>query len=276
MSLFVPSARQIRPHAVVAVALLAASLGACSMRGGGGSDVTGSINRNVQQMTEAEKRVAVDQVGRQFDRKPGDKATALTYGRLLREVGQHNQAIAVLQATAVRFTTDREVAAALGQALADGGRFQEAQEVLTRAHTPERPNWRVLSTQGAVADQLGQHATAQQYYQAALQIAPNEPSVLSNLGLSYALGNRLSEAEQTLSRAVSLPGANPRVRGNLALVLALQGKFQESERAASQDMSPQDAAANIAYVRSMTAQNNSWKQLQNAERKLTTGATARR
>jgi Flp pilus assembly protein TadD len=146
---------------------------------------------------------------------------------------------------------------------------------LARAHTPERPNWRVLSTQGAVADQLGQHATAQQYYQAALQIAPNEPTVLSNLGLSYALGNRLQEAEKTLRQAVALPNANPRVRGNLALVLALQGNFAESERTASQDLSPQDAAANIAYVRSMTAQNNSWKQLQSAERKLA-GAPARR
>jgi Flp pilus assembly protein TadD len=276
MSHLVQSVRPPRPLALIAMALMAASLGACSLRGGGNSDITGSINRNVQQMTDAEKRVALDQMGKQFDRRPGDKATALTYGRLLREVGQHNQAIAVLQATAVRFSTDKDVAAALGQALADGGRFQEAQEVLTRAHTPERPNWRVLSTQGAVADQLGQHATAQQYYQAALQIAPNEPSVLSNLGLSYALGNRLVEAEQTLRQAVAHPAANPRTRGNLALVLALQGKFQEAERAASQDLSPQDAAANIAYVRSMTAQNNSWKQLQSAERKLASGAPARR
>jgi Flp pilus assembly protein TadD len=273
MPFSVMSAPFLRPLALVAVTLAAAGLGACAKRAGG--DITGSISRSVQKMTEAEKRVAVDQLGKQFDSKPGDKTTALTYGRLLRETGQHNQAIAVLQATAVRFTSDRDVAAALGQALADGGRFQEAQEVLARAHTPERPNWRVLSTQGAVADQLGQHAAAQQYYQAALQIAPNEPNVLSNLGLSYALGNRLQDAEQTLRQAVSHPGANPRVRGNLALVLALQGKFQESERAASQDLSPQDAAANIAYVRSMTTQNNIWKQLQNAERKIA-GAPARR
>ncbi len=122
----------------------------------------------------------------------------------------------------------------------------------------------MLSTQGAIMDQLGRHADAQQFYRASLQLQPDDPATLSNLGLSYALSNRLSEAEETMRRAVARPGAGARVRGNLALVLALQGKFRESEAEAAKDLSPTDAQANIAFVRAMTAQQNSWKQLQNA------------
>ena len=111
------------------------------------------------------------------------------------------------------------------------------------------------------------------YYQAALQLQPGDPSILSNLGLSYALSNRLGEAEQVMRQAVSHPSASPRVRGNLALVLALQGKYKEAEQAASTDLSPADAAANMDFVRSMTTQKNSWRQLQSMNRTAPVRAT---
>ena len=88
-----------------------------------------------------------------------------------------------------------ELLGAYGRALADVGKHEQALEVLNRAHTPDRPDWRILNVQGAVLDQLGRHQEAQRYYATALRIAPEEPSVLSNLGLSYALSKNLPEAE---------------------------------------------------------------------------------
>ena len=242
------------------VVLIALTVSGCFKQNA--ADITGSINQTSQTMTEPEKRIAVDQLGRQYEKYPGDKKISLSYARMLRDVNQINQAIAVLQSAAVKHPNDRDVAAAYGKALADGGRFGEAQEVLSRAHTPDRPDWRILSTQGAISDQMGKPEAAQQYYNAALQLRPGDPNVLSNLGLSYALSNRLVEAEQVMRQAIAHPAATPRVRGNLALVLALQGKYQEAEQAASTDLSPTDAAANMAFMRSMTHQNNSWRQLQ--------------
>ena len=79
------------------------------------------------------------------------------------------------------------VLGAYGRALADVGNYKQALDVLSRAHTPDQPDWRILSVQGAVLDQMGRHEEAQRYYGTALRIVPDEPSVLSNLGLSYAL-----------------------------------------------------------------------------------------
>jgi Flp pilus assembly protein TadD len=256
---------RLRRTALTLALLATVALGGCLKRGDG--DITGSIAGATQGMTEAEKRTSLDQLARQYEAKQGDKTISMTYARLLRDTGQVPQAIAVMQTAAIRNANDRDIALALGQALADGGRFQEAQEVLQGAHSPDRPSWRVLSTMGAIADQTGQPKMAQDYYDAALRIAPGEPTILSNLGLSYALSNRLAEAEQTVRQAVAHPRATPRMRGNLALVLALQGRYQEAEQAAQKDLSPADANANITFVRSMTAQNNSWRQLQSQERK---------
>ncbi len=81
-----------------------------------------------------------------------------------------------------------------GRALAEAGDYEQALEVLDRAHTPEQPDWHILSAQGAVLDQMGRHDEAQRHYLTALKIVPDEPSVLSNLGLSYALSKDLPKA----------------------------------------------------------------------------------
>ena len=54
---------------------------------------------------------------------------------------------------------------------------------------------------------------------------PTEPSVLSNLGLSYVLSKDLPKAEETLRRAHGRAGTDPRVRANLALTVGLQGRL---------------------------------------------------
>ena len=147
---------------------------------------------------------------------------------------------------------------AYGRALAEAGDYNQALDVLSRAHTPDNPDWRILNAQGAVLDQLGRHAEAQRHYSAALKIVPNDPSVLSNLGLSYALTKDLRRAEATLRLAVTRPDAAPKVRQNLALVVGLQGSFAEAEKIARADLPPDEAAANVTYLRQMLAQRSDW------------------
>ena len=92
---------------------------------------------------------------------------------------------------AARTPGDLEFLGAYGRALVDAGKLREALGILDKAHTPERPDWRILSAQGVVSDKLGEHQAAQRYYDQALGIARDEPSVMSNLGFSYALSKRL-------------------------------------------------------------------------------------
>jgi Flp pilus assembly protein TadD len=177
--------------------------------------VTASIG-GAPQRSEPEpggdSRRAAEEWGRQYDRHPDDKATALNYATALRGTGEYAQAAAVLQRLAIKFPRDMEVLGAYGKALAGAGRLREAAEVLPRAHTPDRPNWSILSAQGSVADLLGDHEQAQAYYAAALKIAPAQPHFLSNLGLSYALAKKLPEAEKALREAAAQQGADARVR----------------------------------------------------------------
>jgi Flp pilus assembly protein TadD len=69
----------------------------------------------------------------------------------------------VLEQATIAHPSDKTLLAGYGHALADNGNFQQAFDVLSRAHTPEDPDWRILSAQGAVLDQLGRYDEARQY-----------------------------------------------------------------------------------------------------------------
>jgi Flp pilus assembly protein TadD len=213
---------------------------------------TGSIDASAPASTA---RRDVGRLAARYERDPADVGTAMAYAQALRATDQGAQAAAVLQQTALRNPKNPAVLAAYGKSLAEVGRFGEAAEVLRNAHSPANPDWRVLSAQGAVADQMGDHVQAQRYYEAALRIVPGEPAVLSNLGLSYALAKRLPEAESTLRQASADPRADGRVRQNLALVLGLQGRFGEAEQVLTRDLGPAQAAQNVAALRASLARH---------------------
>jgi Flp pilus assembly protein TadD len=241
---------------LLAVALCFAALAGCV----GYGDVTGSISGATPSSPDALKAYS-DEWGHKWEADHSDKAAAIHYAQALRAQTRFAQAVAVLETAAIKSPTDLDVLAAYGKALADNGQFEEADQVLSRAHTPEHPSWSVLSAQGSIADQMGNHARARDLYQAALKINPGEPAIQSNLGLSYALDKNLSLAESTLREAVANPRADARIRQNLALVLALQGKFPEAEEVSRHDLAPADAAANVAAIRQMIAQSNTWRDI---------------
>jgi Flp pilus assembly protein TadD len=232
-------------------AILAAGLGGCQTM----SDITGSITSRdtakADTSPDADPRRAVEIYGERYRANPKDADAALAYGQALRATGQRAQAAAMLEQATIAHPGNKALLAGYGRALADNGNFQQAFDVLSKAHTPENPDWRLLSVQGTALDQLGRHDEARRYYNSALKIAPGEPSVLSNLGMSYVLSKDLPKAEDALRQAYASEKADGRVRQNLGLVVGLQGRFAEAESIVKADLPPDEAAANVAYLKQM-------------------------
>jgi Flp pilus assembly protein TadD len=231
---------------VALTAMLATGLAGCQTT----SDVTGSLK-------PTDPRSTAEVYGERYRANPRDADVALAYGQALRANGQRAQAAAVLEQANIAHPGNKALLAAYGRALADNGDFQQAFDVLSRAHSPDNPDWRILSVQGTVLDQLGRHEEARGYYASALKIVPDEPSVLSNLGLSYVLSRDLPKAEETLRRAYADTRADARVRQNLGLVVGLQGRFAEAESIVKADLPPGQAAANVAYLKEMLSRKDS-------------------
>jgi Flp pilus assembly protein TadD len=240
--------------AIVAAAVLGGALAGCASTR---PAETGAALATPSSEDEAHRAAVA--WGERYQANTSDPDVAIHYAQALRATGQRAQAAAVLEQASLRNPKNMAVLGAYGRALADVGNFSQALDVLSRAHAPDHPDWRILSAQGAVLDQMGRHEDAQRYYETALRIVPDEPSVLSNLGLSYALSKQLSRAEATLKRAAAGQKVDPRVRQNLALVVGLQGRFAEAESIARADLPAEEASANVAYLREMLARQSDAK-----------------
>ncbi|MDX8462248.1 tetratricopeptide repeat protein [Mesorhizobium humile] len=249
------------------IAALAASAAGC---GSTSKFTTGSISRSdsrpLETMSSGELRTATSRLGQSYASNPNDKRIAMNFSAALQMDGDADQSLAVMRKLAIAYPKDREVLAAYGKALAANGQFAPALDAVRRAQTPEYPDWKLVSAEAAILDQMGQKDEARQDYRKALELKPNEPSVLSNLGMSYVLEGDLRTAETYMRSAAQQPGADSRVRQNLALVVGLQGRFDEAEKIASQELSPEQAQANIAYLRQMLAQQNAWSQLKDQDK----------
>ena len=243
-------ARLLASAAVAAI--LAAGLGGCQTT----SDITGSLSPKAEASPDADARRSVEALGERYRAHPKDPEAALAYGQALRAAGQRAQAVAMLEQANLAHPGNKALLAGYGRALVDNGNFQQGFDVLSRAHSPENPDWRILSVQGTALDQLGRHEEARRYYDSALKIAPNEPSVLSNLGLSYVLSKDLPKAEETLRHAYATGKADARVRQNLGLVVGLQGRFAEAETIVKADLPAEQAAANVAYLKEMLSRKD--------------------
>jgi Flp pilus assembly protein TadD len=217
------------------------------------AETTGSLTLASGDRSDADWQHDIQVYGQRYRADPSNIDVALRYAQALRATQQSAQAAAILEELSMQNPNNKIVLGEYGRALADVGQYEQALTVFDRAHTPEQPDWHILSAQGAVLDQLGRHQEAQSHYLTALKIVPNEPSVLSNLGLSYALSKDLKNAEATLRLAVAQHSTDPRVRQNLALVVGLEGRFDEAEQIARADLPPDQAAANVAYLRQMLA-----------------------
>jgi Flp pilus assembly protein TadD len=245
---------------------LAASVAGCGTSKFTTGSITRSSSRPLETMSATELHSATTRLGESYAKNPSDKRIATNYAAALQMDGDADQSLAVMRKLAIAYPKDRDVLAAYGKALAANGQFEPALDAVRRAQTPEYPDWRLVSAEAAILDQLGQKDEARQDYRKALDLKPNEPSILSNLGMSYVLEGDLRTAETYMRSAAQQPSADSRVRQNLALVVGLQGRFDEAEKIASQELSPEQAQANVAYLRQMLAQQNAWSQLKDQDK----------
>ena len=186
-----------------------------------------------------------------YDTAPGKPAAILGYAEELRSQRRYVQAEAVLRKGVLKNPGNRDIAAAYGKVLAINGKLESALEVVRNAQKPDQPDWRLLSAEAAIHDQMGNVADARQLYEQALRIVPDEPSILNNYGLSFILAGENQRGHDILKRAASMTSASSQIRQNYALALGLIGQYDEALRVAGREIGSASAQRNIDRLRKM-------------------------
>jgi Flp pilus assembly protein TadD len=215
---------------------------------------------------------ATDYWGKEYAKNPRDLKAALSYARNLKAAGQKSQAFAVVQQTAVFNGEDRELASEYGRLALDLGQVQVAEKVLAGAEDPAKPDWRLLSARGTALAKQGKFAEAVPFYERALTLAPDQPSVLNNLAMAHVAQGEAAKAEPMLQRAAETKGADPKIQRNLALVLALQGKYDDAKAAGTRGMGAEVASADTEAIRKMVRIEPATTMQASASPAITTGS----
>lgn len=211
----------------------------------------------------------------EFEKNNADEEAAFEASKDLRFLGSYQRAIEIAASGIQTSPESGRLWANLGLALLANNQNDPAAQALSKAITllPNEAN--LHNGLGITYDRLGRSDLALPIYARALTLLPNDPDILCNYGLSKALNGDLAGAETTLRQAVALPNSAVQARQNLALVVGLQGRLEESERIASQDLAPDVAARNVAYIRAMLNGNeNRWNRNPPQEGHTNSGANS--
>jgi Flp pilus assembly protein TadD len=177
---------------------------------------------------------------------PNQPKVEVSLGMTLLQAGSPNDAAETFRKVISRFPQDAGALTGLGMALVQLNQPAAALDPLRKglAITPDARGYRAL---GVAENLLGQNQLAEADYTRGLALAPGDPGLSNNLGLSMALSGNFNGAIAVLRTASTGPNATARTRQNLALALGLAGRTADAEQVARMDLDEQSVQSNLAY-----------------------------
>lgn len=232
------------------IGLCGAALSACSIAQGYTEKEQSIVNSLDGGLYQPASRTARDNIETQtalaqaafwaneYELNPGDLESAVKLSAAVRKIGNPRHAVEIAQLARAMHPRDPYLTAEFAAGLIASERGDEAIKPLQDGLRITPQYARLWSLMGAALDQGEQYTQARKHYGRALSITPHDPSILANMGLSYALEGDAAQAETWLRRAAAIPGAGKGVQQNLDLVLQLQGKTPPPTRTAERPKGP--------------------------------------
>lgn len=184
----------------------------------------------------------------QFDHDPTNAQLGLYLSNAERALGHNDEAANTAHAVLLFAPNNTEALLAAARAHIAGNNAFYAIDPLKHLAELKPNDWQAWSLLGVAYDQTKRPDDAIAAWQTALKLSPDNPAVLTNQAMARLSAGDLAGAEPLLRTAVSQKNATLQERQDLALVLGLEGKMPEAERLMRQDLPPEVADANLAWL----------------------------
>ena len=182
---------------------------------------------------------------------PTDAQAGTKLAASLRAIGRYEEASGAAGRVLIGHPDDVEALLEAGRADIAGGQAFYGIAPLEHAQAVAPGDWRIPALLGVAYSEVKRPADSEAAYGRALQLSPENPSVLSNKAMVLAARGDTPGAEVLLRRAAAQPTATIKERQNLALVLGYEGKLAEAEQLIRRDLPPEQADANLAYLKAV-------------------------
>ncbi len=243
----------IQKKTLVIASLAAALLVSGCAQGGGTNDALALLSPAVATSSlpnVADANTASADAATKMSLTP-NLADVIEKARAERKGGRPGKAMTMLDAAAKTEKDNKALSKERGLLALELGQLKKAERLITSAMDDSAPDWRLMSALGSTFAAKGDQNAAQGQFSKALELAPNHPSILNNLALSFALEGRHKEAEELLRRASTGKNARIQSKQNLALLLGLDGNISEARRISRAALPENASESNISFLESL-------------------------
>lgn len=189
----------------------------------------------------------------QFSHDPTNARLGLYLSNAQRALGKYQEAADTAHAVLLFAPDNVDVLLAAARAHIEGGNGFYAIDPLKRVNQLKPDNWEAWSLLGVAYDQTKRADDALPAWRTALKLSPDNPAVLTNMAMARLMAGDIAGAEPLLRTAVAQKTATLQERQDLALVLGLEDKMPEAEKLLRQDLPPEVADANLAWLKQAVA-----------------------
>ena len=159
----------------------------------------------------------------------------LRHAAVLQQTGQTEEAIREMERIGRDYPDSALPDQELGDLLRQKQRFPDAidayDRVVARIRRPTQGDWIVYYSRGIAYERTGQWARAEADFNHALELSPDQPSVLNYLGYSLAdMGRNLERARDMIQRAAARRPNDGAIADSLGWVLFRQGNVVEAAK----------------------------------------------
>lgn len=182
-----------------------------------------------------------------LQREPDNARLHVEAGELNLALGERAKAQTHFErALAIEPLEARAVTRLAGLYISDGN-AQKANSLLADLHDHDEGTTYSLNLQAVALDLLGRSFDARRVYAKALQMAPDDAYIMSNMALSMAIAGEFSAARDMLEELAGKESDSSFAYENLALITAMAGQPEDAMMIAVKHMDPELARANREF-----------------------------
>lgn len=151
------------------------------------------------------------------------------YAQAGRKTGAHQQVLVKLFDYKTRNAESADISMEIAKVFYELKDYNKALEEIDEAIEIQNDNWKLYSLRGVVTDKLNYPSEAEASYARALELSPDNPTILNNLAVSKMNNGSYNEAEYFVTKAMNDKKADIQVYRTYAKVLAMKGDLTKAE-----------------------------------------------
>lgn len=123
--------------------------------------------------------------------------------------------------------------------------YRQALEEIDTVINMQDSDWKLYSLRGVINDKLHYYSEAIASYNKALELSPDNPTVLNNMAVSMMMKGKYNEAEEYASRSIENPEVSTQAFKTYAKILAFKGDTQKAQEILTEKLKNKDQARDI-------------------------------